>query len=360
MKLIKFRSSTAQSDYIVGGQQGVALLAVLWLSMALTIMGLTTAYLVRTETKIISNEMEATRGYFLARGGLEAALFAITRPSTSQSRGAEIDPSYEFRRGQHRMNFEFADGSVIVQVMPENAKLNVNRAQPSQLAALFAVLGATPSESIELANAIVDWRSPDPSPLISPWDLFYASLPEPYEAPHRPFDELEELIAVKGMSQELFFGRLTELPDGSWKKIPPLADLLTTEPIVRGVNINHALREILLVLPGWNEGMAAAVIETREREPITSLAVLQMIFPEMSGTTSLSRVTVSDEPIYTLTATGFPSASAVARTVRARVRVGREYPLSHHILAWWDDWPWVAWLPGEGNQILSESGDSLI
>ena len=39
--------------------RGVALLAVLWLSVALSLIAMTTAYLVRTEAAAVSNHVEA-------------------------------------------------------------------------------------------------------------------------------------------------------------------------------------------------------------------------------------------------------------------------------------------------------------
>src|SRR3990172_2188805 len=139
-------------------QQVVALLAVLWLTMALSVIAMTTAAMVRTEAAAVTNRLESERGYYLARGGVEAAIYAMLHPSSVQL-GA-IAAADEFHPGQRFIRFDSADGLVVVEIVPENAKLSINQAPPDQLAALFALLDETPEASREMADAIVDWRAP--------------------------------------------------------------------------------------------------------------------------------------------------------------------------------------------------------
>jgi general secretion pathway protein K len=331
----------------------VALLAVLWLSTALSLLALTTAYLVRTEAETVANRIEAEREYYLARGGVEAAVYALTRPRGEQG-APGVEGATEFRPGQRWLRFAFAQGAAVVEVVPENAKLSVNQVTPEQLTALFAVLGEPAAQSRELAEAIADWRASSASTVASGWDLFYASLQPPYAARHAPFEELEELLAVKGMTRELFFGRLVEMPDGSWKKLPPLGDLLTTEAGFGAVNVNYAAREVLLALPGWEEAMADAVIQARAQKPFESFEELQAAVPGIAGVTGLAPLTLAPSTSYTLTATGELPGSTVRRSVRARVRMGGFGAEPHRVVAWWDDWPWSA---GDSGDTETPAGD---
>src|SRR3972149_122156 len=61
-------------------QRGVALLAVLWLSIALTMIAMTTAYLVRTEAGAVGNHIESERAGWRARGAVQAGVYPILHP----------------------------------------------------------------------------------------------------------------------------------------------------------------------------------------------------------------------------------------------------------------------------------------
>ncbi|MBI2819129.1 MAG: general secretion pathway protein GspK [Acidobacteria bacterium] len=334
-------------------QRGVALLAVLWLSVALTMIAMTTAYLVRTEAGAVGNHIESERAALLARGGVQAAVYAILHPGGDLAAlSDESSLAQQFRPGQRWLQFDFDAGSAVVEVVPENAKLNINQASQEQLAALLALLGTPENESRELATAIADWRSPRGSSVATPFDIFYTTLSQPYEARHVPFEELEELLAVKGMDRDLFFGQLFQTAAGNWKRTPPLADLLTTEPNFVGVNVNYAAYEVLRVLPGWDESLAAAVIEARSR--IVSGTLLNAV-PGLSAASSLSPVTVALGSTYTLTATAEMSDSKVRHSVRSRIRLDRTVPMGFQVTAWWEDWPWST-VPAEQ---LDQNGGSI-
>lgn len=327
-------------------QRGVALLAVLWLTVALSFMGMTTAYLVRTEVEAVSNQIESQRSYYLARGGIEAAIHSIARPSmTPATDRAPDDRTVDYRPGQRWLEFEFPGGFSRVEVVPENAKLNINRVSAEQLAALFFSLGLPANASLELTAAIVDWRTPRASDVGSLFDSHYASLPRPYPARHAPLERLEELLPVKGMSRSLFFGRVEYSPEDRLLKMPPLADLLTAQNAGFAVNPNYAPYEVLRVLRGWNDSMAATVVEARTAAPFRSLEDLSLAVPKTSTVTGLAPLTFAQGPIYTLTATGTLPDSGVRRSVRALVRIGPALPLYHQVLAWWDNWPFESGSP---------------
>lgn len=323
-------------------QKGVALLAVLWLAVALSLMALATAQMVRTEVQALSNQMEWQRGYYLARGGLEAAIYSIAayQPNLAAPSPGPETPA-QFLPGKRWLQFEFPGGSCTVEIVPENAKLDVNQAAPEQLAALFEAVGLSETDSLDLAAAIADWRAPRASDAASIFDQFYSGLSDPYPARHAPIEQLEELLPVRGMSRDLFFGRLEKSPEGRWQKTPGLADLLTVGP-VSGTNPNFAPFEVLRSLPGWNREMANAVLSARAKAPFRSIDDFQMALPGFTDPARIQLLTVDQGPIYTLTATGSVGAFGVRRSVRARVVMDSSVPVAHRVLAWWDEWPWPA------------------
>jgi general secretion pathway protein K len=333
-------------------ERGIALLAVLWLTVALSAMALATSYLVRTEVEAATNRIEGEQMRFLAGGGIEAAVDTLLRSTMAQGgAAAEGREQPEFVLGQRWLMQEFPGGRCAVEVMPENAKLNVNVAPPEQLAALFRALGVPAVESAELALAIEDWRSARVSEVGNAFDAYYAALPLPYRARHAPLEQLEELLPVKGMSRELFFGRIERSPEGRIRK-PPLADLLTVAPIGGGINLNYAAREVLEALPGWSQAAASRVVAFRERAPFESGANLEGVVPESTQT----NVTTAPGTFYTLTATCRPPESSfdlaqgrgTRRSVRAMVEMTATQATGFQVLGWWDDWPFANEPPEEG------------
>ena len=122
-------------------------------------MALTTSYLVRTEFEATRNRIEAEQSYFVARGGIEAAIYSILRStSTPPPLPGTAAPTPEFVSGQRWLRYEFPGGHCDVEVVPENAKLGINSTPPEQLAILFQTLGLSVMDSTQLAAAIVDWR----------------------------------------------------------------------------------------------------------------------------------------------------------------------------------------------------------
>src|SRR5580692_5367120 len=112
---------------------GSALLAVLWLTAALSAIAFSVASTVRAETERTSTALDSLRAYYLATGAINRAIVRI-----------EWGPSYRNPDGSSMygangqgpltiMQFEFPTGSAVVNLIPETAKLNVNQAPAEQL-----------------------------------------------------------------------------------------------------------------------------------------------------------------------------------------------------------------------------------
>jgi type II secretory pathway component PulK len=90
----------------------------------------------------------------------------------------------------------------------EERKININKAELAVMARLFQiVLNSGETEAQELAASIIDWRDSDSDlsiPLGSAEDSYYRSERYPYEAKDQNFEVLEELLLVKGMSEDIF------------------------------------------------------------------------------------------------------------------------------------------------------------
>jgi len=85
-------------------------------------------------------------------------------------------------------------------LMDEAAKINVN-------AAVRDVLMKLPRMTDEIADSIVDWRDADENVTGTGGENpYYQSLQPGYSCKNAPFDTVEELLLVKGMTPEILYG----------------------------------------------------------------------------------------------------------------------------------------------------------
>ena len=133
-------------------ERGGALLTVLWLVAALTAIAFSVATTVRTETERTSTHIEQVRAYYLATGALDRALLWMnwgSGPRRPDGRPRFYEP------GMSALSLDFPTGIAGVEIIPESARLNVNRATPPELARLLVGIGVPP----ERAGVIVDRKS---------------------------------------------------------------------------------------------------------------------------------------------------------------------------------------------------------
>jgi hypothetical protein len=119
------------------------------------------------------------------------------------------------------LGLDFGDGQFIVRITDETGKLNLNTADRATLVAFFTQVTGDSALAEELADSVLDWRDSDdnPNPQGAESD-YYLSSPQPYRAKNAPFDSPYELLLVKGMTRELFYG---DPQQGT----PPLTELVT-------------------------------------------------------------------------------------------------------------------------------------
>lgn len=149
-----------------------------------------------------------------------------------------------------------------------NALVDPRRQEPNEtleqaLRFLFEQRGAEEDPT----DAIIDWIDADDDPRPEGAEAeFYQSLATPYPCKNAPMNSVEELLLVRGMTPELYFGR----PD---EQQLPLSELLTVHGHRNGrINVNTAEPEVLtaigeaLGIPGLGE----IVVEERQRLPFQS------------------------------------------------------------------------------------------
>ena len=308
---------------------------VLWLSAALSAIALSVAIRVRGETERTSTEVDALRGHFLAAGAIERALLWIQWGP--QYRGPGGAPLY-FQPPMPVMRFDFPTGRAQVEVIPEGSKLNINHATPDELMRLLVALAVPPDRAQAITAGIIDWRSPTQGGSLSQFDDHYLSVAPTFQARHASFEEIEELLLIRGMTPDIFYGRYDKDAEGRLVPRVGLKDCVTVwgSPGVFDVN---TVQPAVMQAIGIPADIAAAIVQMRRSAPITSVEQLKTF----TQSPAMGRLGFGASALFTLRATAeirLPNGgySDVRRTISALVsNVSPQYDPPFHIMRWYDN-----------------------
>lgn len=333
-------------------RRGSALLAVLWLSAGLSAIAFSVSSSVRSETDRVSTDAEGLRASYLASGALERAMLWVMWGKAGMAYTNPDGSTRFWRPYQSRLTMAFPSGDAIVEVIPESAKLNINLASPDDLYRVVFAVSGNADRSLQISQGIADWRSAAPSP--TAYDQYYFTLGPTFRARHASFQEIEELLLVRGMSPELFYGNYTTGPDGRLYARGGLRDCLSVWGSAGPFDINTS-SPALLEAVGMDPATVAAVVARRQTRPFANMrevAELGFQSPRIS--------TLPGNSIFTLRATArlrLPGGaySEVARTASATIKLlnpRRSPPQPMQVLRWYDDaWSQAAVPPYPGLQV---------
>jgi general secretion pathway protein K len=312
-------------------RRGSALLAVLWISAAMAAIAFSLSNTVRGETERTSTVLDDLRSYYLASGAIDRAMVEVIW-------SALFPDKRMLPKGTSMVDYRFPTGVAHVEIIPETARLNLNSASAEMLYRLMLALGIRPERALEIAQAIVDWRTPGGGLL----DSYYLSLPSSFRVAHSSFQETEELLLVKGVTPEIFYG--TYLPAPTNERGPRLihmsglVDCLSTFGSKDKVDANTANPAVLAAV-GLSPDAVNFVVERRRAAALDDRQLAEMA-PLLGPGAGFLRV--EGNSIINIRATArvlLPNGqlSDLKRTVAAQVKyMPKGYDSSIHILRWYD------------------------
>jgi len=202
----------------VSVQRGFALLIVLWTVGFLALLGTRIVAAGRSDTQLADNLKQQAVLEAAAEGAVANVTFRML---------AQRDP--RFRVDGIVREVRIGQTQVLVRVEDENDRINLNTASSPLLRALIVQAGGAPALANRLAAAILDWRTSGANPRSGGAKLDdYRTAGRGYGPPGAPFQSVDELADVLGMTPELFAHlapHLTVLTDGD-------PDMSTHDPVV--------------------------------------------------------------------------------------------------------------------------------
>ena len=264
---------------------GYVLIFSLW---AIVIFGFVALSLTRNTSIAIKTEItssERIKNIYAARGACVYATQMMVQPKKQQTQGKETksgrykkttrqkDKSARRTRGgtwtpsNKPYNVQIGDRDCLVFISDESAKININKITDETRANFIKFLISFKIKEYTaeiITDSILDWFDEDDLHHVNGAEKdFYATLPEPYEPKNGPFETIEELSLIRGVTPDIF-----EL----------LREYLTIYGSGK-INVNLANKEVLLYVPIITPDMAEAIIEYKKKKgKIKSVADLEEIF----------------------------------------------------------------------------------
>ncbi len=165
------------------------------------------------------NLSEGIQVRWIAKSGINAALAILEEDRSSNSKDSlrEIWADKELLSGE--ISALFDKGSLLLNIQDLSGRIQVNRLVDEQgeydavrkeiLLRLLKLpeFGLDAEEAENIVDAIKDWIDPDDEVTqFGAEESYYMSLDDPYVCKNAPLEFKEELLLVRGITKELFYG----------------------------------------------------------------------------------------------------------------------------------------------------------
>ncbi|HXK59103.1 MAG TPA: general secretion pathway protein GspK [Acidobacteriota bacterium] len=319
-------------------QKGAVLIVVLWVLIALSLLALSFSASVRTEVNAARNTVDQKQAYYRARAGVDYAVYRILE---AQSAFSQAQQALQGEIGQQVpdvltgfLRLDLADGGADIEVIDESGKLNLNLAPAHLIYNLLIIIGVDPVDADVITDSIEDWRDQDDfyRPNGAESD-YYQSLERPYFAKNGLFDVPEELLLVRGVTPEIYYGRKGLTESGERVEYYGLQKYFTTFSTISRININSAPLPVLAAIPGLDYDVAQAIVAMRQEAPLMGIEDVMGRIPGIP-TEVANYLSMMQSQVYTIISTGSLNHSEVICQIRAVIRVGGMGPKPYLVLYW--------------------------
>ena len=368
-------------------ERGIALVLVLWVLMLLFIIVFEFCSTMRIEATIARNFKEGERSYYFAQAGINRAVIELVKAQSAVKKfkgGKDTLVDKQHRLGKDRYEeeenelkewvpreqpyvFPFEDGECEVTIGDEGSKINLNwiatRAQ-SDRQSLADILerscGLYDEERDIITDSIIDWVDKDHEHRMNgAEDDYYKSLDDPYECRDGEFVVVEELLLVRGVTKDIYYGRLRPEPDEETGRtarprgrsafdttvaggaaMPQqtyqgLAEIFTVFSAGKAlkININDAPFGLLMSLPAMTEDAAYDIIAMRRAEKFEDARDPRLLDLPIYDQIA-SQITIEPTNFYRITARGRLADGTVARSISAVVEIDPRQKNNYTMLYW--------------------------
>jgi general secretion pathway protein K len=308
----------------------------------------------RTEANIAKNFKEETQLYTIAEGGVQRAIVELIFKHDSrvqQKRNQkleEIPPEQrEWVADGRSYLLPFDQGNCDVRITSEAGKVNINTVSEATLRKIIGQMGLEGEARDIVVDSILDWRDPDDFYRVNGAENdYYHSLKEPYDCKNGNLDSVEELLLVRGVTPDLFYGKKQTHKEEEQEKAigVGLRDIFSIYSSGEQVDINSAPLPVLRVILGLPREVSNAIIKAREEKVFQNQQDLLQRVPELTpfigeiarSITYSSATTYQTIPYYTIESRGRNKEGKAMRGMRTIVKIDPTEKVGYKIIQWVD------------------------
>ncbi len=276
-------------------QQGIAIIVVMVSIFILAALAGEFASRMKVETRLAMNSNNDSEMEWLARSGIEWARYAVGEQLTVPNEPYDsLDQVWAGGQGGTNdqltgvtlTGIQQGNGTYSVKITDTERKFNINMALNNEpvLQQALTIIGVDASQISTIIGSIEDWLDRDDDTHTSGAETeYYKSLSPPYVAKNGPIDDISELLLIKGVTPDVYWGPsftnhafsgpqpIQSGLSGNSSAISAapvgLVDIFT--PISNGkINLNTASTNVLQMIPGIDQSMAEHIVQMRSEAPI--------------------------------------------------------------------------------------------
>lgn len=246
-------------------QRGVALILVLWTFAAVAVLAAEFARAMHDEAASTRNFKESTQARMVAIAGINEVILALQADREQADTDFETvedeedpDPIRSLSHGDGQwVPATFRGNRYEARVTDEAGKLALNKLDAATFRLVFENLDIPEDEAETIADSIIDWTDADDLHQVNGAESeYYEGLDRPYRAKNAFFDSVEELLLVRGVTREIFYGH---------DDVPGLVDLFSVFNRTKTVNINSVTPAVMQALGGLDREAADEFGAARRR-----------------------------------------------------------------------------------------------
>lgn len=242
-------------------ESGVALIIVLWVMALLIVISLSFSVMARTEVFSTVTFKEQMINKYLAEAGMQRAIMEIFYRNANKNNQITFAGEEVYHTDGKFYYGEMSNGYYKISINDESGKININTLNDSSGIILDNLLvnSGVEKETVDtIVDSILDWKDADNlTRLHGAEDDYYMSLPNPYKAKNANFDNMEELLFVKGVTPEILYGN---------EEKPGLINFITLHSNTSTININTAAPEVLKAIPFMSDADVQQIIDYRNAD----------------------------------------------------------------------------------------------
>lgn len=271
---------------------GIALIIVMIVIVTLAVLAGGFAYSMKVETRLARNATYQSDMDLMAKSGVELARYVLGQQLAIPQEGSYAALNQKWAGGLGGTNellmwidmdhTEVGSGSFGLRIVDTERRFNLSLIREGNSIVLENALTAIGVDSSQLSTIIdsyFDWVDPDEVARFNGAESeFYLGFnpSAPYFSKNGPPDDITELLLIRGMTEEIFWGTRRVGGSAAGLRGPTpvdaslagsgvgLYDLFTT---IGGaglaVNINTASPEVLQLVPGMDPSLARGILSLR-------------------------------------------------------------------------------------------------